>query len=220
MEQRTKISAAIVNVMKAVKNIEKNLKVGDGNMSYKGVSDKDVKIQVGNAMAENGLSILPIKMDIEKHVERFTDQYGKPKQQVFVEAKTTYLLLHESGESIEIVGYGHGIDSQDKAAGKATTYALKYALLYTFLVPTGSIDDADTTHSDSIQTPPVQQPIQTSSAPAKPWLNLLDKDGNPKQAVLDRVTSFFAEGSTIDELKEKVQISKADQTYIETKILS
>jgi len=58
--------------------------------------------------------------------------------------------MHESGESKEISGYGHGVDPQDKGAGKATTYALKYALLYTFLVPTGSIDDADKTHSDNI----------------------------------------------------------------------
>ena len=43
--------------------------------------------------------------------------------------KTKYLLLHESGESLELAGYGHGIDSQDKGAGKATTYAMKNALL-------------------------------------------------------------------------------------------
>jgi hypothetical protein len=75
------------------------------------------------------------------------------KQSVFTSVKTKYLLLHESGESIEISGYGHGVDSQDKAAGKATTYALKYALLYTFLVPTGKIDDADNENSDNIVTP-------------------------------------------------------------------
>ena len=51
------------------------------------------------------------------------------------------------------MGYGHGVDSQDKSAGKATTYALKYALLYAFLVPTGKIDDADNTHSEEISTP-------------------------------------------------------------------
>jgi hypothetical protein len=77
------------------------------------------------------------------------NNYGtKMKQSVFTEVKTTYLLIHTSGESIELAGYGHGVDSQDKGAGKATTYALKYALLYSFLVPTGSIDDADSTHSD------------------------------------------------------------------------
>ena len=54
-------------------------------------------------------------------------------------------------------GYGQGVDSQDKGAGKATTYALKYALLYAFLVPTGKIDDSDNIHSNDIETP-VKQP--------------------------------------------------------------
>ena len=120
--------------------------VGDGNNSYRGVSDKEVKQKIGEAMAEYGLCIVPINIDKEIKVDRWVDTYGKPKQSVFTEVKSTYLLMHESGESIEIQGYGHGIDSQDKGAGKATTYALKNALLYTFLVPTGTLEDTDTTH--------------------------------------------------------------------------
>ena len=68
------------------------------------------------------------------------------------------MLIHESGETLELCGYGHGIDSQDKSAGKATTYALKYCLLYTFLVPTGKIDDADTEHSNNIDVPKLNKP--------------------------------------------------------------
>lgn len=152
--------AAIVNVMREVKNIEKNLTVGEGKTSYKGVSDKDVKIQVGEAMARNGLAILPISIDPVIKVDRWTEDtnYGpKTKQSVFTEVKTKYLLIHESGESIELMGYGHGVDSQDKSAGKATTYALKYALLYTFMVPTGTIDDADNKHSDEQAPAPVNK---------------------------------------------------------------
>lgn len=147
---------AIVNVMREVKNIEKNLSVGEGRSSYKGVADKDVKHQIGEAMSRNGLAILPIDINAKTTIERWTEEtnYGpKSKQSVFTEVQTKYLLIHESGESMEIVGYGHGVDSQDKSAGKATTYALKYALLYAFLVPTGSIDDADTTHSNDQATP-------------------------------------------------------------------
>lgn len=146
---------AIVNVMKEVKSIEKNLNVGEGRSSYKGVADKDVKHQIGEAMSRNGLCILPIEIEPKITVERWVEEtnYGpKTKQSVFTEVKTKYVLLHESGESMEIVGYGHGVDSQDKSAGKATTYALKYALLYAFMVPTGTIDDADTTHSNDQPT--------------------------------------------------------------------
>lgn len=150
------LAQAVVQVMREVKNIEKNLNVGSGNSSYKGVADKDVKHKVGEAMARAGLAILPIDIEPKITVERWSEEtnYGpKIKQSVFTEVKTKYLLIHESGESQEIMGYGHGVDSQDKSAGKATTYALKYALLYAFMVPTGTIDDADTKHSDDQQAP-------------------------------------------------------------------
>ena len=107
-------------------------------------------------MRKNGLSILPISVEPNTRVDRWeeTNQYGtKQKQSVFTEVQTKYLLLHSSGESMELAGYGHGVDTQDKGAGKATTYALKYTLLYTFLTPTGAIDDADKEHSDDKEVP-------------------------------------------------------------------
>ena len=152
----SELAKAVVRVMKAVTNIEKAMTVGTGNSSYKGVADKDVKSIIGKAMADNGLCILPVDIESKVTIERWTENtnYGdKVKQSVFNDVVTKYLLLHESGESQIIVGSGHGVDSMDKAAGKATTYALKYALLYTFMVPTGNIDDADNVHSDSVAKP-------------------------------------------------------------------
>jgi len=152
------LAKAILCVMKDVKGIDKTLTVGSGNSSYKGVPDQEVKKILGESMAKNGLCVLPIEIDEQTQIDRWeeVDTYSKEipkpmkqKQSVFTKVKTKYLLLHESGESQVIVGYGHGVDSQDKGAGKATTYALKYAMLYSFFVPTGKIDDTDTDHSDS-----------------------------------------------------------------------
>lgn len=145
----TKLTQAILAVMQEVKNVEKNLSVGTGYSSYKGVADKDVKQVVGTAMGKHGLVILPIAVEPKTTVSEW-EEGEKHKTSVFTEVRTKYMLIHESGESIEICGYGHGVDSQDKSAGKATTYALKNALLYTFLVPTGDIDDTDNTHSDDL----------------------------------------------------------------------
>lgn len=161
----TNIASAIVATTKEIKGVEKNANVGTGNATYRGVNDKDVKEIVRKAMANNGLSILPIAVDETCEVDRWDakDYKGNPtrKQQVFTRAKVTYRLLHTSGEYIDIQGIGHGVDSQDKSAGKATTYALKYALLYTFLVPTGAIDDSDMTHSNDIETAPKENPATT-----------------------------------------------------------
>jgi hypothetical protein len=166
METKGELAKAIIEVMKEVTNIEKSMTVGAGTASsYKGVSDKDVKLKIGNSMQKHGLCMIPINIDAKTTIERWEeeDQWSKTipkakktKQSVFVETSCRYLLLHTSGEYAEVAGYGHGVDSQDKAAGKATTYSMKNALLYTFMVPTGEIDDTDKTHSDDIPVPPTQ----------------------------------------------------------------
>ncbi len=160
MESKAEIAKAIIKVMQAVKGMEKNSKVGDGSMSYNGTKDQDVKEVFNEALALNGLCIMPINIEENTQVDRWEDSYKKQKQSVFTKVKVKYLLLHTSGESIELMGYGHGVDSQDKGAGKATTYALKNCLLYTFLTPVGKIEDTDNTHSEEIPLPKTPAQIE------------------------------------------------------------
>lgn len=160
------IAEAIVKVMQEVKGMEKNSKVGTGRASYDGTKYKDVAEVFNKALEENGLSILPTDIQEETRIDRWEEEATwdgkttiKQKQTVFTKVKTKYLLLHTSGESIELAGYGHGVDPQDKGAGKATTYALKNCLLYTFLTPVGKIEDADTTHSNDIEVKQVKKEL-------------------------------------------------------------
>jgi len=161
---------SIINVMRAVKNIDKSMTVGSGANSYKGVADKDVKYIIGSAMAENNLTCLPIDIQPKVQIDRWEaeETYNgktqiKQKQSIFTEVIAKFLITHSlTNESLTIVGYGHGVDTQDKSAGKATTYALKNALLYSFLVPTGAIDDTDKTHSSAIEVPQKQKPLLTN----------------------------------------------------------
>tara|TARA_R110001592_G_scaffold102342_2_gene289036 strand:+ start:882 stop:1478 length:597 start_codon:yes stop_codon:yes gene_type:complete len=150
------ISKAIIAVMQEVKGMEKKSVVGSGNHKYNGTKDQDVKEVFNETLAKNGLCIVPTDIEERTEVNRWeesTDYGVKQKQSVLTVVKTKYLLLHTSGESIELAGYGHGVDAQDKGAGKATTYALKNCLLYTFLTPVGKIDDTETTHSAEIPQP-------------------------------------------------------------------
>jgi hypothetical protein len=173
------LTEAILKVMDEVKGIDKNLEVGAGKGSYKGVADKDVKHIIGESMQKNGLVILPIGIEPKVKVSEWDQEETwngqksmKHKTQVFTEVSTKYLLMHVSGESMELQGYGHGVDSQDKSAGKATTYALKNTLLYTFLVPTGAIDDTDNTHSDNLPNRPAQP--QRPPTPPQPAVDMDD----------------------------------------------
>lgn len=208
------LAKSVIAVMKDVKGIEKNSNVGVGNAAYKGVKDEDVKRAIGESMAQHGLCIFPVNISPTVHIDRWEENtnYGvKPKQSVLTEVISTFVLMHTSGESITLTGYGHGIDTQDKSAGKATTYALKNLLLYTFMVPTGKIDDADNHHSDEYQTPPapVQQPQQktTQKTPeAKPPKELTE-------ANLKKVLASDAKGitATLNAISKGTVIATTDQ---------
>ena len=161
------IAKAITKVMAEVKGMEKNSRVGTGSSAYDGTKDQDVKEVFNDALQRNGLCIMPIDIKETTQIDRWEDkQYGSQKQSVFTKVTVKYLLLHESGESIELMGYGHGVDPQDKGAGKATTYALKNCLLYTFLTPVGKIDDTDLKHSNEIEVP------KTTPQPTQPQIDV------------------------------------------------
>tara|TARA_R100000951_G_scaffold103870_1_gene96751 strand:+ start:603 stop:1205 length:603 start_codon:yes stop_codon:yes gene_type:complete len=193
------LAKAVIAVMKEVKGMEKNSRVGSGNYAYNGTKDQDVKEVFNDAMAKNGLCVLPIDVQEETQLDRWEDN-GRQKQSVFTKVRTKYLLLHESGESQELAGYGHGIDNQDKGAGKALTYALKNALLYTFLTPVGKIDDTETTHSEELPTP----------QPSKPKLT---------EPILQKVVEAIFEGKgTIEQAKGKYDISERQEEQIKAMI--
>lgn len=157
------ITKAILAVSKEITAIEKSMSVGAGNSSYKAVSDSLVRNTLRPEMLKQGLVILPINVDAKTRVDRWEEVDGysktgamKSKQSIFTETITKYLLVHqETGETIELAGYGHGVDSQDKGAGKATTYALKNTLLDLFLITKGEDFDTDATHSSDMATPKV-----------------------------------------------------------------
>jgi hypothetical protein len=210
------LTQAIITVMASCKGIEKNLTVGEGRSSYKGVADKDVKSIIGELMVKNGLAIIPTGIEETTQIESWKEagQYGeKHKQSVFTKVTTSYILSHVSGEWIEIKGIGHGVDSQDKSAGKATTYALKYALLYLFMVPTGTIDDADNNHSDTIEVPPTEPQKEKKQAPKKKIIL------TPTHEKWAGAIDFLKGTGTMTELLKFYEITSEDQKLLIDKTL-
>jgi hypothetical protein len=182
------ISKALIKVQQTVKNLEKNSRVGKGFNAYDGTKMFDVMQAFNSAMSDNGLSILTTDVQDDLRVERW-EENGRMRQSVFCSVKTKYLLLHTSGESLELCGYGHGTDSQDKASGKALTYALKNTLINTFLTPVGKIEDTDSTHSDDIPVPTKKATPKPKKLPALPVQKYNDvakfiRDGIGKDGVI------------------------------------
>ena len=224
--QTPNLTAAVIKVMQAVTGIEKNSTIGQGSYQYQGVSDADVKKAYNHAMAENGLCILPIDIEADVQIDRWQEG-NRQKQQVFTEVTTTYLLMHTSGESQQIVGYGHGTDSNDKSAGKATTYAMKYALLYTFMAATGAIDDTDTQHSNDADKPSSEatttRPRRNANGdlenPAKPWLNTVDPQGNTTREWTNILKGIEAGTiKNVRDVRDHYKVNKATEAEINKSI--
>ena len=204
------ISKALIKVQQTVQNLEKNSRVGRGFNAYDGTKMFDVMQAFNSAMSDNGLNILTIDVQDDIRIERWEDS-GRIRQQIFCSVKTKYLLLHTSGETLELCGYGHGIDSQDKASSKALTYALKNTLINTFLTPVGKIEDTDSTHSDDI---PVPQPKATAkklpSLPVQKYSDVAKfiREGIGKDGVIvnesERWTAIESKYSVSASAKKKI----------------
>ena len=138
--------------MEGVSHLQKDDTVGSGKNSYKGISDQKVKKVMREELIKQGLVMFRTKIDTEV-ISREYEAYGDKKVQHFTKVKATYKIVNAENpeESIEIESIGHGVDPQDKSAGKAMTYASKNALLDTFIIPTG--EDGDKIHSDDIEQP-------------------------------------------------------------------
>lgn len=145
-----------------METVAKNLNVDTGkNKSYKAVSERDVIDAVKKVEARHGIYSFPVQRKIiESEVLETETQYGK-KTTFFLRVETVYRFLNVDNpvEYIDVTSYGDGMDSGDKATGKAMTYADKYALMKAYKISTG--DDPDQTASeDTTYTRKAPQKIQ------------------------------------------------------------
>lgn len=134
-----------------IQTVAKKLKIGAGTKGeYKAVSETDVLNAVKPIEVELGIYSYPVDRKVlnEGRVT-FKNKYGDVDNFV-INLETTYRFVNVENpkEYIDIKTYGDGVDSQDKAPGKAMTYADKYALLKAYKIGTG--DDPDKNKSGKL----------------------------------------------------------------------
>jgi len=135
-----------------ITNVNKNLNVGIGGSSYKAVGEGDVLAAIKPAESKYRIYSYPVnRSELESGVIESYDKNGQVKKQQFLRIKVTYRFVNmdKPEEFIDIASYGDGIDSGDKAPGKAMTYADKYALLKAYKIITG--DDPDKEASEPLK---------------------------------------------------------------------
>lgn len=135
-----------------ITNVNKNLSVGVGKNSYKAVGEADVLYAVKQMEEKYKVYSYPYdrKIVTDEVLEYEKEYDGKVTKgnQIFMRIETTYRFINieKPEEYVDIKSYGDGIDTQDKAPGKAMTYADKYALLKCYKIITG--DDPDQNASE------------------------------------------------------------------------
>lgn len=144
-ENLYKKMAAITNELATV---GKNLTVSTGKSgSYKAVSERDIIDAVKPLEAKHGVYSYPCQREvIESQLLESESTYNgnTTKRTTFYERlRTVYRFVNvdKPEEYIDMVTYAEGIDSGDKASGKAMTYSDKYALMKAYKISTG--DDPD-----------------------------------------------------------------------------
>ena len=128
--------------------VEKNLNVKvNSNSSYKAVSERDVldavkpieqKYRVYSYPANRKIvdcDVLTKETEYNGTITRTNTLFMR------VEAVYRFVNIDKPDEFIETTVYGDGLDTGDKASGKAMTYADKYALMKAYKLSTG--DDPD-----------------------------------------------------------------------------
>lgn len=140
----------LLKITEELKTVEKNLSVQvSAKNSYKAVSERDVLDAVKPLEAKYGVYSYAYDRKIIDSGELTSTkkdyQTGeiKEQKQLYMRLEVTYRFVNvdNPNEYIEIKTYGDGIDTGDKATGKAMTYADKYALLKAYKISTG--DDPD-----------------------------------------------------------------------------
>jgi len=146
-----RMSAATAEISRVAKNLE----VGFGKSSYKAVGEADVLAAVKPVEEKYGIYSYPVSREIMESgvLENVSEYNGQTttKKQFQMRVSTVYRFVNvdKPEEYIDITTYGDGVDSQDKAPGKAMTYADKYALLKAYKIMTG--DDPDQNMSGELK---------------------------------------------------------------------
>lgn len=135
----------VMTISSEIGKVQMTLNVSTGGSSYKAISINDVVDSLIPLISKYRLAVIPGEKEIIQQEQiTTTTKYGE-KQQFYVRVKASYVVVNidKPEERFVACGYGDGIDSGDKATGKAITYARKYALIDAFNLSKGDDPDKD-----------------------------------------------------------------------------
>lgn len=185
--------------------VNKNLKVAMGGGSYKAVAEVDVIEAVKPLEMKYGIYSYPLQREVIESKE--TETKGGTVNQ-FMRLLVVYRFVNtdKPSEYIDITSFGDGVDSGDKAPGKAMTYADKYALLKAYKISTGDDPDKDASEEQKTKTIALASENQISTIIA-----LLKDDANKIMKTAELYSVKSLKDLTVSQASEIIQKIKAKQ---------
>jgi hypothetical protein len=132
------IYAKLLEVRKDVGYIQKDAK--NDFQKYKYVSAANVQDKLGDSLNKHGVATFSNATLVSESQK--PNSKGGIETHCIVSMQVTFVDT-ENGQAVVVNGLGSGQDNGDKAVMKASTAAIKYALMTTFLISTGDDPEAD-----------------------------------------------------------------------------
>lgn len=131
-------------VMRDVRNVGKNGENESHGYKFRGVDDAIGAL--AQPLRDHGVFMTPEVLDFKTEVRG---------RQNAVLMRIAFHFYGPAGDHVTAITLGEGSDFADKAANKAMSAALKYALIHTFMIPVDSrsLDDADREHPEGQRSP-------------------------------------------------------------------
>lgn len=211
------IHALLLELRRAVGSVAAKKQQGGPMFPVRGAKELNQKL----AQALNDLNMLAPVID-QKVTFIDTDKIpgnqtasGKPVFRTLVHVVATVRVIAPDGSYLDMVGSGHGGDVDDKAGGKASTYAWKDAIFKGLTIPQEDIEDTDddAPSTTSVSSPGKPAPVRSAkpdredSGPTQP--PPAEPDGGTSEGGLDYVMGKIKEAETNKSLPQLEAIKEA-----------
>lgn len=175
--EKLSLHRKLAQVMYEAERIPKNGVGPREQGSYPFVQVGDAADFIRKALAEKVVTMMPTKVQVTGQSDRPTQKGGT---MTTVDLIVTWTLTDgESGETMTVESFGAGADTGDKYSGKASTSAMKYALLTGFLLSTGEDTENHDTSDRQARPAPPRLPPRTDPMSADP-IEVASRADEPK----------------------------------------
>lgn len=191
MEGTAKVYGAVLEVARDLGRAGIGKRSSQGlRFSYRSI--EDVLAALNPLLYQHHLIIYPERIDQEP--EQSVSTRGGGVQRLVRTTITYRFVSTEDGSSFTAQALGEGLDSSDKASGKAMSYAFKSAMFQTFCIPVIGMPDPDAEQGTEIAAAPVSQ-------------DLLDRARDAAMSGLEAYRTFF---KSVSQTERKSLVSSGE----------